>query len=128
MVAANMITLRAWGETSSWSSLPVWRPMQLEKRPSKCGPWPGRRETKFAAKIFSRSAWDVLSIRKALRQVPAAFRSVVVLREIEGFTYEEIADLLGVNLGTVKSRLMRGRAALREVLAPGGGSGEGTYE
>src|ERR1035441_4084737 len=40
MVAANMITLRAWGETSSWSSLPVWRPMQLEKRPSKCGPWP----------------------------------------------------------------------------------------
>jgi RNA polymerase sigma-70 factor (ECF subfamily) len=39
-----------------------------------------------------------------------------VLREIEGFGYEEIAEMLDVNLGTVKSRLMRGRAALREAL------------
>ena len=43
---------------------------------------------------------------------------MVVLREIEGLSYEEIADLLHVNLGTVKSRLMRGRAALRAVLIP----------
>jgi len=43
---------------------------------------------------------------------------VVVLREIEGFTYEEIADILQTNLGTVKSRLTRGRAALRVLLAP----------
>jgi hypothetical protein len=42
----------------------------------------------------------------------------VVLREIEGFTYEEIADILRVNLGTVKSRLTRGRAVLRGLLAP----------
>jgi RNA polymerase sigma-70 factor (ECF subfamily) len=42
----------------------------------------------------------------------------VVLREIEGFAYEEIAEILQVNLGTVKSRLMRGRAALRAILAP----------
>jgi RNA polymerase sigma-70 factor (ECF subfamily) len=54
----------------------------------------------------------------ALRQVPTAFRAVVVLREIEGLAYEEIADLLHINLGTVKSRLMRGRAALRAVLLP----------
>jgi len=51
-----------------------------------------------------------------LRQVPEAFRTVVILREIEGFTYEEIAEILGVNLGTVKSRLTRGRAALRDIL------------
>ena len=57
-------------------------------------------------------------VEAALRQVPEAFRAVVVLREIEGFAYEEIADILQVNLGTVKSRLMRGRAALRAVLAP----------
>ena len=56
-------------------------------------------------------------VEAALRQVPEAFRTVVVLREIEGFTYEEIADIVGVNLGTVKSRLTRGRAALRELLA-----------
>ena len=57
-------------------------------------------------------------VEAALRRVPEAFRTVVVLREIEGFTYEEIADILQVNLGTVKSRLTRGRAALRAQLAP----------
>jgi RNA polymerase sigma-70 factor, ECF subfamily len=56
-------------------------------------------------------------VEAALRQVPEAFRTVVVLREIEGFAYEEIADVLQVNLGTVKSRLTRGRAALRILLA-----------
>jgi len=57
-------------------------------------------------------------VEAALREVPEVFRTVVVLREIEGFTYEEIAEILEVNLGTVKSRLMRGRAALRVLLAP----------
>ncbi|MDP9052674.1 MAG: sigma-70 family RNA polymerase sigma factor [Acidobacteriota bacterium] len=57
-------------------------------------------------------------VEAALREVPEAFRAVVVLREIEGFSYEEIAEILGVNLGTVKSRLTRGRAALRILLAP----------
>ncbi len=57
-------------------------------------------------------------VEAALRQVPEVFRTVVVLREIEGFTYEEIADILHVNLGTVKSRLTRGRAVLRGLLAP----------
>jgi RNA polymerase sigma-70 factor (ECF subfamily) len=52
----------------------------------------------------------------ALRQLPEAFRTVVILREIEGFAYEEIAEILNVNLGTVKSRLTRGRSALRTLL------------
>ena len=60
-------------------------------------------------------------VEAALREVPEAFRTVVILREIEGFTYEEIADILQVNLGTVKSRLTRGRAALRLLLAPKNG-------
>ncbi len=55
-------------------------------------------------------------VEAALREVPEAFRTVVVLREIEGFTYEEIAEILQTNLGTVKSRLTRGRAALRTLL------------
>jgi RNA polymerase sigma-70 factor (ECF subfamily) len=54
----------------------------------------------------------------ALRTLPQAFREVVVLREIEGFGYEEIAEMLELNLGTVKSRLTRGRAALRQALQP----------
>lgn len=56
------------------------------------------------------------TVEAALRELPDAYREVVVLREIEGFGYEEIAEILNVNLGTVKSRLTRGRAALREFL------------
>ena len=56
-------------------------------------------------------------VESALRQLPEAFRTVVILREIEGFAYEEIAEILNVNLGTVKSRLTRGRSALRALLA-----------
>jgi RNA polymerase sigma-70 factor (ECF subfamily) len=55
-------------------------------------------------------------VEAALRQLPEAFRTVVILREIEGFAYEEIAEILNVNLGTVKSRLTRGRSALRALL------------
>jgi RNA polymerase sigma-70 factor (ECF subfamily) len=57
-------------------------------------------------------------VEAELREVPEPFRSTVVLRDIEGFTYEEIAEILNVNLGTVKSRLMRGRAHLKNRLAP----------
>jgi len=53
-----------------------------------------------------------------LRQVPDPFRTVVILRDIEGLAYDEIAEILNVNLGTVKSRLMRGRAHLKARLTP----------
>ena len=56
----------------------------------------------------------------ALRQLPEVFRTVVVLREIEGFSYEEIGEVLEVPAGTVKSRLKRGRAALKEILTSAG--------
>jgi RNA polymerase sigma-70 factor (ECF subfamily) len=55
-------------------------------------------------------------VEASLRQLPEVFRTVVVLREIEGFAYEEIAEILDVNIGTVKSRLTRGRSALRTLL------------
>jgi RNA polymerase sigma-70 factor (ECF subfamily) len=58
------------------------------------------------------------SVEQALHELPEVFRTVVVLREIEGFAYDEIADVLGVNLGTVKSRLTRGRHMLRDLLRP----------
>src|SRR5206468_11773419 len=56
-------------------------------------------------------------VEAALRELPEAFRTVVILREIEDFAYEEIAEILNVNLGTVKSRLTRGRSALRALLS-----------
>lgn len=55
-------------------------------------------------------------VEAALHKIPEVFRTAVVLREIEGFAYEEIAEILQTNVGTVKSRLMRGRSALREAL------------
>src|SRR6185437_3196516 len=57
-------------------------------------------------------------VETAVRELPEPFQTVVVLRDIEGFGYEEIAEILGINLGTVKSRLMRGRAHLKGRLAP----------
>jgi len=55
-------------------------------------------------------------VESALRQVPEPFRTTLILRDIEGFVYEEVAEMQGVNLGTVKSRLVRGRAFLRAIL------------
>ncbi len=61
-------------------------------------------------------------VEGALREIPEVFRTVVVLREIEGLSYDEIAEVLNTNIGTVKSRLTRGRAALRQLLTPLGQS------
>jgi RNA polymerase sigma-70 factor, ECF subfamily len=68
---------------------------------------------------FDRAAHEEVRARveQELRQIPEPFHAVVVLRDIEGFSYEEVAEILGVNLGTVKSRLMRGRAHLKARLA-----------
>jgi RNA polymerase sigma-70 factor (ECF subfamily) len=56
-------------------------------------------------------------IEEALQQVNPSFRAALVLREIEGLSYEEIAEILDISLGTVKSRILRGRDALRKLLA-----------
>jgi RNA polymerase sigma-70 factor (ECF subfamily) len=55
-------------------------------------------------------------VLRALAELPPAFREVLVLREIEGFAYREIAKVTGVPVGTVMSRLSRGRGELRKVL------------
>jgi RNA polymerase sigma-70 factor, ECF subfamily len=57
-------------------------------------------------------------VEAQLRLVSEPFRTVVVLRDIEEFTYEEIAEILNVNLGTIKSRLLRGRVQLKALLTP----------
>ncbi len=59
-----------------------------------------------------------VKVRGALAQIPALFRSAVILRDIEGFSYEEIAEVLDVSTGTVKSRILRGRRLLKEILDP----------
>src|SRR5438105_9984941 len=57
-------------------------------------------------------------IENELREVPEPFRTTVILRDIEELSYEEIAEIMRTSLGTVKSRLTRGRDALRKRLEP----------
>jgi len=58
------------------------------------------------------------AVEQSVGQLPAHHREVFVLRELEGKSYEEIAEITGVNLGTVKSRLNRARAAFAELVEP----------
>jgi RNA polymerase sigma-70 factor, ECF subfamily len=58
------------------------------------------------------------AVRRALEQIPAAFRSAVILRDLEGLSYEEVGEVLDVSVGTVKSRILRGRRLLKEILDP----------
>jgi len=55
-------------------------------------------------------------IESALQKVSPNYRAAVVLREVEGLSYEEISDVLEISLGTVKSRILRGRESLRQHL------------
>jgi RNA polymerase sigma-70 factor, ECF subfamily len=73
-----------------------------------------RGESPFEAAVHSENR---ARVEEALRQVPEPYRSTLILRDIEGFVYEEVAEMQGVNLGTVKSRLVRGRAYLKTLLA-----------
>ena len=65
--------------------------------------------------LLNRELDDVL--RNAIGQLSEKLRSIIILKEVEGFSYEEIADVLGCSRGTVKSRLFRARERLKELLA-----------
>jgi len=66
--------------------------------------------------VFEQAEREVV-VKQALASLAPPYRTVVVLREIEGLPYEEIAQVLGLAGGTVKSRLLRGRELLRRKLA-----------
>ena len=62
-------------------------------------------------------ACDREQVRQALEQLPLEFREAVILREMEGLSYKEISATIGVPIGTVMSRLSRGRDWLRRILS-----------
>jgi RNA polymerase sigma factor (sigma-70 family) len=59
---------------------------------------------------------DQQILRQALEELPVEFREVVVLRDLEGFSYKEIADIANIPAGTVMSRLARARERLKQLL------------
>jgi len=75
----------------------------------------GRQESPLA-EVEARELGG--QIEAAIAQLRPEYRSCILLRHVEGRAYEEIAEILNVNLGTVKSRLMRGRSHLKAQLAP----------
>ena len=62
------------------------------------------------------------NLNRAIQELPEEMRSAVVLRDIQGFSYDEIARMLEINVGTIKSRISRGREKLREKLSAIGGT------
>ena len=66
--------------------------------------------------MMTREFYDQL--HRAIADLPEVFRTTIVLREIKGLSYEEIADTTGVSLGTVKSRIARARQRLQTDLEP----------
>lgn len=73
-------------------------------------------EAKSPEKLFFERNWSP-EIREALASLPEDFRDPILLCDVEGFSYQEIADLLEVPIGTVRSRLNRARRKLQKHLA-----------
>jgi RNA polymerase sigma-70 factor (ECF subfamily) len=92
--------------------------VELDKNPDDARNWkeiiPDRSRSPFDV-AFDRE--QQVMIEAALERINPIFREAVVLRDISDLAYEEIAEILGISLGTVKSRILRGREALREELA-----------
>lgn len=72
--------------------------------------WGGNPEQEFLDKLLRED------LERAMDALPETFRAVVVLADLQGFSYQEIADLLEIPVGTVRSRLARGRSLLQRAL------------
>jgi RNA polymerase sigma-70 factor (ECF subfamily) len=74
--------------------------------------------------LLARSA-NIEAVRAAIAQLSPEFREALVLREMENYSYKEIADITGVQVGTVMSRLARGRRQLQRILTQSENTSEG---
>src|SRR5207302_4941458 len=86
---------------------PMFEARRDDEEPEPPGP---------AAPDHSDSAVTAVDVQRALLEVPQEFRAVLVLHDVQDLAYEDIAETLGVPVGTVKSRLHRGRLALARAL------------
>ena len=96
----------------------------IEPADSDCMP-EGSTQMQVALTDHAESPFDNVAhhevqrrVEEELRKVPEPYRTTLVLRDLEEMSYEEIAEVLEISLGTVKSRLTRGREALKQRLTP----------
>jgi RNA polymerase sigma-70 factor (ECF subfamily) len=92
---------------------------ELDEEIHHMDPAPGNPES-----ILLAAAQSEL-VRKAIEALPPEFREVVILREMEGMSYKEIADIASIPVGTVMSRLARARSRLQQLLSGHRTSGVG---
>lgn len=90
------------------------RPVELLPEPASL-----ERVAQASSAADEQSAIERLPehVQQALRELPPDYRAAVVLSDVIGLTYEEIAEALGIPIGTVRSRIHRGRSRLKRVLA-----------
>lgn len=111
------ITINEAHNARRWFFRHRGREVELDTDPNEERNWkdaiPDRSRSPFDV-VFDQEQADI--IQAALERINPVFRSTVVLRDVMDLSYEEIAEILGVSLGTVKSRILRGRDALRAEL------------
>ena len=101
-----------------WKRRHRYATMSLDDQPNGNGSGPGHSVPSLSPtpEQMLQSKEQEIAIQQALARLSKDHRSIIVLRDIEGFAYNEIADVLGVSIGTVKSRLARARADLKKSL------------
>lgn len=75
-------------------------------------------DTEYGEKPFSENVDIPNLVRSAIEKLPEKLRVPLVMRDIDGFSYKEIADSLGTEVGTIKSRIFRARESLKIILEP----------
>lgn len=101
-----------------WKRRHRFATMSLDEQPNGNGSNPGQYVASAGPNPEQalQSKEEEIAIQEALGKLSKDHRSIIVLRDIEGFSYTEIADVLGVSIGTVKSRLARARGDLKKSL------------
>src|SRR5207244_13020715 len=105
-----MNRLRSWKRRHRYATL------SLDESPNGNTPGDGVADAGPTPEEVLQAKEREDAIQQALRRLSHEHRSIIVLRDIEGFSYAEIADVLGISMGTVKSRLARARADLKKSL------------